>query len=386
MSKNNNSIHILRGTRGGVNENTIKSTKLYDGQLYFDRGTRTLQVGDKYNSTIGSNTDYVTVNEGAITRDKIQRGAITDDKINDSADIKGSKLADADGDESNPSGITTNKIEDFAITSTKISSNAVTTDKINNNAVTTAKIENKAVTEVKIKDDAVTTNKIKNNSIIPAKLKSDEAFSVQSITARSESGLSDYARFEYSSITYRYGTYFGTLKFPPRKLATGGEVIATEKDIQDIDARLNRLGFKSGNFVVPNGTITVNTITRQGNYVIGKLAFSKASILGEQHKEEQNIVGFNYWWTVEIPISSTNFYSSTEKALTAENLIWEVNFTSEGGDYERYISGTPKIANNKLIITSNTVEDTYLGSEVTYGNCYLKSMTVIFGYEADPIQ
>ena len=385
MSKNNNSMHILRGTRGGVNENTIKSTKLYDGQLYFDRGTRTLQVGDKYNSTISSNTDYVTVNEGAITRDKIQRGAITDDKINDSADIKGSKLADADGDESNPSGITTNKIEDFAITSTKISSNAVTTDKINNNAVTTAKIENKAVTEVKIKDDAVTTNKIKNNSIIPAKLKSDEAFSVRSITA--ESGLSDYARFEYSSITYGYSTYFGTLKFPPRKLATGGEVIATEKDIQDIDARLNRLGFKSGNFVVPNGTITVNTITRQGNYVIGKLTFSDARILGKQHKEKQNIVGFNYWWTVEIPISSTNFYSSTEKALTAEHLIWKAYLSpDEDDDYTRNISGTAKIANNKLVLTSNKVDDTYLGSAVTYGNCYLKSMTVIFGYEADPIQ
>lgn len=380
MSKNNNGIHILRGTRGGVNENTIKSTKLYDGQLYFDRSTRTLQVGDKYNSTIGSNTDYVTVNEGAITRDKIQRGAITDDKINDSADIKGSKLADADGDESNPSGITTNKIEDFAITSTKISSNAVTTDKISNNAVTTAKIESKAVTEVKIKDDAVTTNKIKNNSIIPAKLKSDEAFSVRSITA--ESGLSDYARFEYSSITYGYGTYSGTLKFPPRKLATGGEVIATEKDIQDIDARLNRLGFKSGNFVVPNGTITVNTITRQGNYVIGKLTFSKANILGKQHKPEST----KYYWTVEIPISSTNFYSSTEKALTAENLIWEVNLTIEGSDYKRNISGTAKIANNKLVLTSNTVEDTYLGSKVTYGNCYLESISIIFGYEADPLQ
>lgn len=155
-----------------------------------------------------------------------------------------------------------------------------------------------------------------------------------------------------------------------------------------IEQRLTNLGFKSGNFAVPNGNVTENTITRQGNYVIGKLAFSEASIAGEQHKKTDQYGQTSYWWTLEIPVSSTNFYSSTEKPLTAEKLMWEANFTenSTSYDYTRNIAGEAKIVNNKLIITSDTVVDTYLGQEVTYGDCSLKSITVVFGYEADAIQ
>ena len=119
MSTNKNSIHILRGTKPGVN-----STTLYDGQLYFDRGTKTLQVGDKSNSTIGNNNNYVTVKDGAIT----------DAKVASDAAIKGSKLADASNDENNRTGITTAKIEGNAITTEKIADGAITGNKISKTA------------------------------------------------------------------------------------------------------------------------------------------------------------------------------------------------------------------------------------------------------------
>ena len=119
MSTNKNSIHILRGTKPSVN-----STTLYDGQLYFDRGTKTLQVGDKSNSTIGNNNNYVTVKDGAIN----------DAKVANDAAIKGSKLDDASNDESNRTGITAAKIESNAITTEKIADDAITGDKISETA------------------------------------------------------------------------------------------------------------------------------------------------------------------------------------------------------------------------------------------------------------
>ena len=119
MSTNKNSIHILRGTKPSVN-----STTLYDGQLYFDRGTKTLQVGDKSNSTIGNNNNYVTVKDGAIN----------DAKVASDAAIKGSKLADASNDENNRTGITTAKIENNAITTEKIADDAITGNKISETA------------------------------------------------------------------------------------------------------------------------------------------------------------------------------------------------------------------------------------------------------------
>lgn len=38
-----------------------------------------------------------------------------------------------------------------------------------------------------------------------------------------------------------------------------------------IEERLTALGFKEGSIALPNGTATVNNVTRQGNYVIGEL-------------------------------------------------------------------------------------------------------------------
>lgn len=108
MSTNNKSIQILRGDKSSLSDD-LKKTKLEPGQPFFDKNAKTLQIGDG-SGIIGDNVPgndgsnlttapYVTVKDGAI---------IT------------SKLADASNDESNPTGITTEKIENSAVTSGKL--------------------------------------------------------------------------------------------------------------------------------------------------------------------------------------------------------------------------------------------------------------------------
>lgn len=198
MSTNKNSIHILRGTKPSVN-----STTLYDGQLYFDRGTKTLQVGDKSNSTIGNNNNYVTVKDGAIN----------DAKVASDAAIKGSKLADASNNENNRTGITT------------------------------AKIENNAITTEKIADDAITGNKISETASVYIQqlrvIKPDESTNPYDGLVRAERGVTcgtwfvagnDYIQSKYMPEYIYYhnvNNREGKLLFPKRTLDSNGEVIAT---------------------------------------------------------------------------------------------------------------------------------------------------------------
>ena len=97
MSTNNKSIQILRGNNENKLSDTLKQTVLAPGQPYFDKFNKTLQVGDGVNNL--NNAPYVTVKDGAI---------IT------------SKLADASNDETSPTGITTEKIENSAVTPGKL--------------------------------------------------------------------------------------------------------------------------------------------------------------------------------------------------------------------------------------------------------------------------
>lgn len=202
MSTNKNSIHILRGTKPSVN-----STTLYDGQLYFDRGTKTLQVGDKSNSTIGNNNNYVTVKDGAIN----------DAKVASDAAIKGSKLADASNNESNRTGITT------------------------------AKIENNAITTEKIADDAITGNKISETASVYIQqlrvIKPDESTNPYDGLVRAERGVTcgtwfvagnNYIQSKYMPEYIYYhnvNNREGKLLFPERSLAADGEIIATLNNI-----------------------------------------------------------------------------------------------------------------------------------------------------------
>ena len=195
MSTNKNSIHILRGTKPSVN-----STTLYDGQLYFDRGTKTLQVGDKSNSTIGNNNNYVTVKDGAIN----------DAKVASDAAIKGSKLADASNDESNRTGITTAKIE--------------------NSAITTAKVENGAITTDKICDKAVTTSELADNAVTPEKLDSTKEYAVKTLTVHATDSLDEqFAKYTNTGIEYAgINDSFNTLVYPTELPDTTGTVATKE--------------------------------------------------------------------------------------------------------------------------------------------------------------
>lgn len=202
MSTNKNSIHILRGTKPSVN-----STTLYDGQLYFDRGTKTLQVGDKSNSTIGNNNNYVTVKDGAIN----------DAKVASDAAIKGSKLANASNDENNRTGITT------------------------------AKIENNAITTEKIADDAITGNKISETASVYIQqlkvIKPSESTNPYDGVVRAERGVTcgtwfvagnDYIQSKYMPEYIYYhnvNNREGKLLFPKRTLDSNGEIIATLNNI-----------------------------------------------------------------------------------------------------------------------------------------------------------
>lgn len=207
MSTNKNSIHILRGTKPSVN-----STTLYDGQLYFDRGTKTLQVGDKSNSTIGNNNNYVTVKDGAIN----------DAKVASDAAIKGSKLANASNDENNRTGITTAKIENNAITTEKIADDAITGDKISETA------------SVYIQQLDV--------------IKPDGSTNPYDGVVRAERGVTcgtwfvagnNYIQSKYMSEYIYYhnvNNREGKLLFPKRSLAADGEIIATLNNIPKFQA------------------------------------------------------------------------------------------------------------------------------------------------------
>lgn len=128
MPTNNKSIQILRGTTTNSGESNVDKTILETGQPFYDKRTNTLRIGHD-NKTINSIAP-ITVDDGAIN----------DAKVADDAAIKGSKLADASNDETSPTGVTTEKIEDRAITSDKlgdITKIALTTGEKPSNYITT---------------------------------------------------------------------------------------------------------------------------------------------------------------------------------------------------------------------------------------------------------
>lgn len=254
MSTNKNSIHILRGTKPSVN-----STTLYDGQLYFDRGTKTLQVGDKSNSTIGNNNNYVTVKDGAIN----------DAKVASDAAIKGSKLADASNDESNRTGITT------------------------------AKIENGAITTDKICDKAVTTSELADNAVTPEKLDSTKEYTVKKITANGNVIIQterDEVAWAGAGMQYTKNNNYGGEILVPDRSMDAPETFATEEEIKrqiesgeivakiaqyaskdtskgTIEERLTSLGFKTGSLEILADSkgrkpyVDLNLIRKEGNIV-----------------------------------------------------------------------------------------------------------------------
>ena len=247
MSTNNKSIQILRGNKDNRLSDTLKQTVLEPGQPYFDKFNKTLQVGDGVNNL--NNAPYVTVKDGAI---------IT------------SKLADASNDETSPTGITTEKIENSAVT--------------------------------------------------PGKLKRTDTYVMHQLLCEDNDTKRD-ARYEASSLQFvdnnkKYKPGAGSkfvssrLSLMPSETVTGGftlkmpwvsGTLATKEQIENgeiiaqtsqnatyaqyasedttkgtIEERLTRLGFKEGYFTLTSGSMwgiyntpqtTQLKVTREGNYV-----------------------------------------------------------------------------------------------------------------------
>lgn len=205
MPTNNKSIQILRGTTTNGGESNVDKTILETGQPFYDKRTNTLRIGHD-NKTINS-ISPITVDDGAIN----------DAKVADNAAIKGSKLADANGDTSSPSGITVDKIEDNAITNAKIADGTVTGDKISE----------------------TTALKVKQFTVIQPTGSTNPYDGL----VRAERGVTcgtwfvagnDYIQSKYMPEYIYYhnvNNREGKLVFPERTLDSNGEIIATLNNI-----------------------------------------------------------------------------------------------------------------------------------------------------------
>lgn len=102
-----------------------------------------------------------TINDNAITADKLTTGAVITAKLADGS-VTSAKILDG--------SITAVDLADGAVIAVKVADGAVTTDKIADEAVTTDKIADGAVTVAKITDNAILTVKLANGAVTSAKI------------------------------------------------------------------------------------------------------------------------------------------------------------------------------------------------------------------------
>lgn len=249
MPTNNKSIQILRGNKSSLS-NDLKKTILKSGQPFFDKNAKTLQIGNGTDNL--DNAPYVTVKDGAIN----------DAKVASNAAIKGSKLADASNDESNRTGITTAKIENFAITGLKIANESISDSKVapdadingskfKDNSISGSKLHDadgsSGITTAKIEDNAITGDKISETASVYIQqlrvIKPSESTNPYDGLVRAERGVTcgawfvagnDYIQSKYMPEYIYYhnvNNREGKLLFPERSLAADGEIIATLNNI-----------------------------------------------------------------------------------------------------------------------------------------------------------
>ena len=135
--------------------------------------------------------------------------------------------------------------------------------------------------------------------------------------------------------------------------------------VLDIESRLDKLGFKSGSVSLNEDTASVNTLTRQGNYVIGELSYTNQRniLLGGQ-------ISINEQKTVNIGTVPRDFYPEIggsklgiiTKSSHANLVMWAT--ISKYGYVQLQIvnAGTTNITFPEVIIKS-----------------------IYFGYEAAPL-
>lgn len=156
VSAGNDSVYIFTGTVGN-SPVTLSITKLGSATVYLyesylpspnpddtDSGKILSVNGHKWEMQKPST---VSLEDGAVTTQKIADGAVTTQKIADGA-------------------VTVDKLANESVATDKLVEESVTTEKINNYAVTTEKLASEAVTETVLADDSVTFNKIKAGSMV----------------------------------------------------------------------------------------------------------------------------------------------------------------------------------------------------------------------------
>jgi len=111
------------------------------------------------------------INNSAVTTEKINQFAVTADKIANES-ISTSKLAalSVAGDKIASNTISTTKLQDNAVTTAKIADSTITNAKILDGTIAEAKITDNAIATAKINDNAVTTSKLANAAVTPEKL------------------------------------------------------------------------------------------------------------------------------------------------------------------------------------------------------------------------
>lgn len=156
VSAGNDSVYIFTGTVGN-SPVTLSITKLGSATVYLyesylpspnpddsDSGKILSVNGHKWEMQKPST---VSLEDGAVTTQKIAVGAVTTQKIAVGA-------------------VTVDKLANESVATAKLVEESVTTEKINDYAVTTEKLASEAVTETVLADDSVTFNKIKAGSMV----------------------------------------------------------------------------------------------------------------------------------------------------------------------------------------------------------------------------
>ena len=193
VSAGNDSVYIFTGTVGN-SPVTLSITKLGSATVYLyesylpspnpddtDSGKILSVNGHKWEMQKPS---AVSLEDGAVTTQKIADGAVTTQKIAGGA-------------------VTVDKLANESVATDKLVEESVTTEKINDYAVTTEKLASEAVTEAVLADDSVTFNKIKAGSMV---VNSDEKWEPV-ITSQHSDALT------LDKIELRYNRGAGTVNF-----------------------------------------------------------------------------------------------------------------------------------------------------------------------------
>ena len=152
------------------------------------------------------------------------------------------------------------------------------------------------------------------------------------------------------------------------------------QSIENLDARLTKLGFKQGsvNFTSPEGTpaftATLNSLQRQGNYVIGKitLEISSGSMLNAEFYTYGNAYAFDLPEEFRVKDGATITISGRSgTGDTHTSVILSNNITRWLGTYPNMVE--EKYGPDRFFVLA------YTNSKDTF------SVTLNFGYEAEPI-